>query len=314
MAVLIVLSERGGAKYVPHRRAIVLPTLTGSHAIFCCRLRYTTDMPFFVYLAKSKKTMKKLLAISCLGLFGLVGAYKANAQLHNMGLQMSMVWPKGGGYTKDFNSLYGGLFYEYRFQGADEDVNEAIDHFGLEFGLQYTEFIFKKSNFDLTNVSGINNFSGFFNYVPNPTNPSSSYIISNQVKSSNKGANFYIAPKYYVTIYPDLVEMYISGRVGFQYLHGSGSLGTVSNVNITTSNNHSNFYYGGSLGVEVKLGTVFVGTNFGVDSNSPQKIMNKQEFFVPNGTSSIKAFTSMDKIWGNLVLEFKVKALLNAKD
>ena len=92
--------------------------------------------------------MKKIIAISVLALLGFTGAYKANAQLHNMGLQMSMVWPKGNDVAKSgFNSLYGGLFYEYRFTGVDIDKNELRDHFGLEFGLNYTEFI-KKGNVD----------------------------------------------------------------------------------------------------------------------------------------------------------------------
>ena len=104
--------------------------------------------------------MKRLLLLSLVGIVGLLGAGKANAQLHNMGLQMSMVNPKGSDAAKrGFNSLYGGLFYEYRFTGADIDKNELRDHFGLEFGLNYTEFI-KKGNWDLSKYA-TSKYSGF---------------------------------------------------------------------------------------------------------------------------------------------------------
>lgn len=259
--------------------------------------------------------MKKIIAISVLALLGFTGAYKANAQLHNMGLQMSMIWPKGNDYGKNFNSLYGGLFYEYRFQGKDEDVNELMDHFGLEFGINYTEFIFKKSNYDLTNVANINLYKPFFEEISNVNPPR---VYTRYAKSSNKGVNFYAAPKAYLTIYPDLVEMYLMGKVGYQYLKGKGTLESkIPDVSLTSSVSSSQLYFGAFLGFEVKLGTVSVGTNFGFDNNTPQTIMNEQKFSNPFDNGNIKPlvpFKTNDKIWGNLVLEFKVKAQLNGKD
>lgn len=253
--------------------------------------------------------MKKIIAISVLALLGFTGAYKANAQLHNMGLQMSMIWPKGNDYGKSFNSLYGGLFYEYRFQGKDEDVNELMDHFGLEFGINYTEFIFK-NNWDLQKFGesslSISNYSDFFG-VNNP-----------YIKHSNKGVNFYASPKVYVTIYPELVEMYLMGKVGYQYLNSSGSI-TPSNGTAhwkADGGTSNKIFMGAAVGFEVKLGTVSVGTNLGFDNNSPSSIMKNEVYKQPGVTAPVEIypFKKMDKMWGNLVLEFKVKAQLNGKD
>lgn len=253
--------------------------------------------------------MKKIIAISVLALLGFTGAYKANAQLHNMGLQMSMIWPKGNDYGKNFNSLYGGLFYEYRFQGKDEDVNELMDHFGLEFGINYTEFIFK-NNWDLQKF-GENN-SSITDYV--------NFFGTNRpyTKHSNKGVNFYAAPKVYVTIYPELVEMYLMGKVGYQYLNTSGTM-TANNALTpwkAQGGTNNKIFVGAAVGFEVKLGTVSVGTNLGFDNNSPSSIM-KKEVYKQSGVNTpleIYPFKKMDKMWGNLVLEFKVKAQLNGKD
>ena len=251
--------------------------------------------------------MKRLLLLSLVGIVGLLGAGKANAQLHNMGLQMSMVNPKGAESAKGgFNSLYGGLFYEYRFTGADIDKNELRDHFGLEFGLNYTEFI-KKGNWDLSKyATGYDpSYYSFFN-----TN-------SPYTRSSNKGVNFYGAPKYYVTIYPELVELYVMGKVGLQYLSSSGSISALSgNSWKASSSSNTNFFVGAALGFEVKLGTVFLGLNYGFDTNSPKKAMEKQSYTPPiQGTPiKVKPYGNMDKLWGNGVLEFKIKALLNAQD
>jgi hypothetical protein len=251
--------------------------------------------------------MKKIIAISVLALLGFTGAYKANAQLHNMGLQMSMIWPKGNDYGKSFNSLYGGLFYEYRFQGKDEDVNELMDHFGLEFGINYTEFIFK-NNWD----KSFGETSSNLDYI--------SFFGTNKpfTKHSNKGVNFYAAPKVYVTIYPELVEMYLMGKVGYQYLNSSGSItpnnGAAPWAAVGGTNNK--LFVGAAVGFEVKLGTVSVGTNLGFDNNSPSSIM-KNEVYKQSGVNTpleIYPFKKMDKMWGNLVLEFKVKAQLNGKD
>lgn len=251
--------------------------------------------------------MKKFFTILVLTAFGLAGVYKANAQYHNMGVQMDMVWPKGGGNTKAFNSLYGGFFYEYRFRGADVDVAELKDHFGIEFGINYTEFLFKK-NWDLMKF-GANN-SSITSYVP--------LFGSNSpyVRYNNKGANLYVAPKFYVTVYPELVEMYLMGKVGYQYLNSSGKISSsTSNVSWSTESSNSNkMFLGAFVGFEVKLGTVFVGTNFGFDTNAPYKVMKNATFKQPgvNSPVEIYPFKNMDKMWGNLVLEFKVKALLNA--
>ena len=241
--------------------------------------------------------MKRLLLFSLVGIVGLLGAGKAHAQLHNMGLQMSIVNPKGNDDAKKgFNSLYGGLFYEYRFTGADVDKNELRDHFGVEFGLNYTEFIKKGT----MNVEGIGS--------------------NTSVRSSNKGANLYVAPKYYMTIYPDLVELYAMGKAGFQYLNCSGSIAPSNNYNNISSSalskNSATFFVGASLGLEVKLGTVFVGANFGFDTNSIQRVIKDQEYKNPlfPGNANVKPFANLGNLWGNTVLEFKIKALLNAKD
>jgi hypothetical protein len=252
--------------------------------------------------------MKRILSITILAMFGLVGAFKANAQLHNMGLQMDMVWPKGGGNTKDFNSLYGGFFYEYRFTGKDIDVKELRDHFGLEFGLNYTEFIYK-SNLNLANTAESNfpnlNYSAIFGN----SNP--------YTKANNKGLNFYLSPKYYMEVYPDLVEFYIAGKVGLQYLNTGGSINGSNNIEYSAKSG-SKFtpFLGASMGFEVKLGTVFVGTNFGFDTNSPSRAMKNMTYNQPNVSQpiSISPFKKMDQSWGNLVLEFKVKALLNSRE
>lgn len=251
--------------------------------------------------------MKRLLLFSLVGIVGLLGAGKAHAQLHNMGLQMSIVNPKGNDDAKKgFNSLYGGLFYEYRFTGADVDKNELRDHFGVEFGLNYTEFI-KKGNWDLSKyATGYDlSYYSFFN-----TN-------SPYIRSSNKGVNFYGAPKYYITVYPELVELYVMGKIGLQYLNSSGTISALGNNSWKASNsNNTNLFFGAALGFEVKLGTVFVGANFGFDTNSPKKAMEKQSYVPPIQGTPIKvnSFGNMGSLWGNSVLEFKIKALLNAKD
>jgi hypothetical protein len=251
--------------------------------------------------------MKRFLVLSLVGIIGLLGAGKASAQLHNMGLELSKVWPKGSDDAKSgFNSLYGGLFYEYRFTGTDVDKNELRDHFGLEFGLNYTEFI-KKGNWDLSkHATGYDpSFYSFFN-----TN-------TPYIRSSNKGFNFYGAPKYYITVYPELVELYVMGKVGLQYLNSSGSISALGNNSWKASNsNNTNLFLGAALGLEIKLGTVFVGANFGFDTNSPKKAMEKQSYVPPiQGTPiKINPFGNMGSLWGNSVLEFKIKALLNSKD
>lgn len=243
--------------------------------------------------------MKRILVLSFVGILGLIGAGKASAQLHNMGLQMSIVHPKGNDNDKTgFNSLYGGLFYEYRFTGIDIDKNELRDHFGVEFGINYTEFI-KKGN-----VPVGAEYPAFQTYFPNS---------QANVRSGNKGVNFYTAPKYYVTLYPELVEMYVMGKVGVQYLKGTNTAGEQFNKSVSGTN----FYYGASVGFEVKLGTVFVGMNYGVDTNSPEKIMKKVGYDLPNAAPGVvppyKPFANYN-LWGNTVLEFKIKALLNSQD
>ncbi len=251
--------------------------------------------------------MKRLLLLSLVGIVGLLGAGKANAQLHNMGLQMSMVNPKGSDAAKrGFNSLYGGLFYEYRFTGADIDKNELRDHFGLEFGLNYTEFI-KKGNWDLSKYA-TSKYSGFDAFFGNN---------SPAIRSSNKGVNFYTAPKFYVEVYPELVELYVMGKVGLQYLSSSGSIAALNNQSWKAkSSSNTNFFVGAAVGFELKLGTVFVGANFGFDTNSPKKAMEKQTYTPPIEGSpiTINPFGKMGNLWGNSVLEFKIKALLNAQD
>ncbi|WP_320053914.1 hypothetical protein [uncultured Acetobacteroides sp.] len=247
--------------------------------------------------------MKRLLLFSLVGIVGMLGAGKAHAQLHNMGLQMSIVNPKGDANNKGgFNSLYGGLFYEYRFTGVDVDKNELRDHFGLEFGLNYTEFIKKGTE----SVPSSN--QAFYTYF---TEINGRPYAS--VKSNNKGVNFYAAPKYYVTVYPELVELYVMGKVGLQYLNGDNT----ASAKLSKTVSATNLFYGASLGLEVKLGTVFVGVNYGFDTNSPEKIMKKVGYDFPNAAPGVipqyKPFNNYD-LWGNTVLEFKIKALLNAKD
>lgn len=239
--------------------------------------------------------MKRILAISFLGIIGLLGASTANAQLHNMGLQLSKVWPKGDN-SRGFNSLYGGIFYEYRFAGEDIDKNELRDHFGLEFGLNYTEFI-RKGNVIATTV-------------PDAFKP---YAFGQGFRSSNKGVNFYTAPKFYVTLYPELIELYVMGKVGMQYLSGSNSIGDQLKKNV----NATSIFAGAAVGFELKLGTVFIGTNFGFDTNGAQKAMEKAKFDLPNAAPGIippyEPFKSNNP-WGNMVFEFKIKALLNSKE
>jgi hypothetical protein len=246
---------------------------------------------------KIKIAMKRLLLFSLVGIVGLLGAGKAHAQLHNMGLQMSIVNPKGDDNNKrGFNSLYGGLFYEYRFTGADIDKNELRDHFGLEFGLNYTEFIKRGTLGTL-----------------NQTDPFAPYASNKNFRSSNKGVNFYAAPKFYVTVYPELVELYVMGKAGMQYLNSSNSVGE----QLEKTKGATNLFVGASLGFEVKLGTVFVGVNYGFDTNSPATTMKKVAFDHPAAgvgfNPQFKPFSNYD-LWGNTVLEFKIKALLNAKD
>ena len=241
--------------------------------------------------------MKRILVLSLIGIVGLLGAGKAHAQLHNMGLQMSMVWPKGNDMAKSgFNSLYGGLLYEYRFTGADIDKNELRDHFGLEFGLNYTEFI-KKGNIDILKS----------------TDPFYYYASGQTFRSGNKGVNFYTAPKFYVTVYPELVELYVMGKVGLQYLNGSNTVGSQLSKTVSATN----LFVGAAVGFELKLGTVFVGANFGYDTNGPKKVMEKVGFDLPNAQPGVipqfKPFQNNNP-WGNAVLEFKIKALLNAQD
>jgi hypothetical protein len=245
--------------------------------------------------------MKRILVLSFVGILGLIGAGKASAQLHNMGLQMSIVHPKGNDIAKSgFNSLYGGFFYEYRFTGVDIDKNELRDHFGVEFGVNYTEFI-KHGNL------------GGFVLTGTPTDAFESFANKKSFRSGNKGVNFYAGPKYYVTLYPELVEMYVMGKVGLQYLSSSNTVGE----QLSKTMNSTNFFYGASLGFEVKLGTVFVGVNYGFDTNSPSTTMKKVTFDHPaagNGFNpQYKPFAN-DNLWGNTVLEFKIKALLNSQD
>jgi len=251
--------------------------------------------------------MKRILVLSFVGILGLIGAGKASAQLHNMGLQMSIVHPKGNDIAKSgFNSLYGGFFYEYRFTGVDIDKNELRDHFGVEFGVNYTEFI-KNSSWDLSKYA-----AGYDPSYVSMFNSNSPYV-----RSRNKGVNFYTAPKYYFTLYPELVEMYVMGKAGVQYLKSSGSIEAQNGNSWTAeSSSNTNFFYGAALGFEVKLGTVFVGMNYGFDTNSPQKTMEKQSFTppIPGTAIRVKAFENMNNIWGNTVLEFKIKALLNSQD
>ena len=251
--------------------------------------------------------MKRLLLLSLVGIVGLLGAGKANAQLHNMGLQMSMVNPKGAESAKGgFNSLYGGLFYEYRFTGADIDKNELRDHFGLEFGLNYTEFI-KKGEINPAIVP-----TPFIPYATEPLSVSP-YIIGKSYRSSNKGVNFYTAPKFYVEVYPELVELYVMGKVGLQYLNGSNTVCDQLKKDVSATS----FFVGAAVGFELKLGTVFVGVNYGYDTNGPKKVMEKVGYDLPNAQPGVvpqfKPFQKNNP-WGNGVLEFKIKALLNAQD
>ena len=266
-------------------------------------------MPFFlIFVQTIKIAMKRLFLFSLVGIVGLLGAGKANAQLHNMGLQMSMVWPKGNDVAKSgFNSLYGGLFYEYRFTGVDIDKNELRDHFGLEFGLNYTEFI-KKGNVDPSIVPAA------FTLYATEQSPMPPYsAIGKSYRSGNKGVNFYTAPKFYVTVYPELVELYVMGKVGLQYLNGSNSVGDQLKKDV----NATNLFVGAAVGFELKLGTVFVGANFGYDTNGAKKAMEKVSFSHPSATEyfnpQFKPFQNNNP-WGNAVLEFKIKALLNSKD
>lgn len=253
--------------------------------------------------------MKKILLLSVFGFLCLFSSFNAKAQLHNMGVDMSILWPQGG-FRHDFNSLYGGFFYEYRFQGEDIDVNEFIDHIGLECGIQYTEFLFKNNYWDVRGSS---------NYEVIPRIKESDYLT--RVRSNNKGFNLYLAPKYYFTLYPELLEGYVMGKLGYQYLNGKGTLKPVNALanqpDLTSSVNSNSIFFGGFVGVEVKLGSVFVGANFGIDSNSAYSVMKKQtfkpEFAAPNITGC-DAFKGIDKMKSNLILEFRVKALLNGED
>jgi hypothetical protein len=250
---------------------------------------------------------RNLLLISAVALLLVLGAGSASAQLHNMGLQISKVWPKGNeASSTGFNSLYGGLFYEYRFTGEDVDKNELRDHFGLEFGINYTEFI-KKGNWNLTKYA--TNYDPSYNSFFTSSSP--------YIRSSNKGVNFYAAPKFYVTVYPELVELYVMGKVGMQYLSSSGTISGVNGNSWTaSSSNNTSFFAGAALGLEIKLGTVFIGANYGFDTNSPQKVLEKQSYVPPiQGTPiKINPFGKMENLWGNTVFEFKIKALLNARD